>query len=345
MMKKIIILLGFVIFLASCNPSTTDPSFIYRGTEGISIGFGTNTPPETIYEDTRILVGFDVFNRGAYSVIDEEYAVITLRYDNLYFSSDRDPVFEGDRVRRTSFNLLGKQPGYPDGDRDFIDLGYLNVNEIQGNRDSVTTRLTANVCYPYKTMLTEIICVDTDVFEGVSDPVCRNRGAHTYSSQGAPIAISKIEPRMVPRGSVRGEQDTFTSVVDPETGQFLGIEEVSSETELFIIQPTFEIEVRNAGRGTVFYESSDASPGDACIGFESERELNQVKVKATLGSQELDCNPEIINLRNDRGVTRCSIPEEELSATIGSYTQVINVEAEYYYSDHISKTIEIRSIN
>ena len=344
-MKKVFFILALLVVLSSCSNETVYTHQNYVGTEGVVFDFSSNMPPSVLYENTPAIVSFDVFNRGAYSIRDPEKGIITLRYDNLYFSSDRRSVyFEGDRVNINGFTLEGRQPGYPRGDRTLVELGRLDINEIQGDRSAVTTRLSASICYPYKTFLTETVCVDTDVFEGVSDPVCRSRGAYTYSSQGAPIAISKIEPRMIPRSRQEEAQDVHTSVVDPETGQFLGIAEISEGTELFIIQPVFEIEVRNAGRGTVFYSSS-SDTHDVCTGMGSARELNQVKISAMLGSQEMDCSPEIVTLRNDRGTTICRVPDSDLVPTIGSYTQIINVEAEYYYSDFITKDVEIRKLN
>ncbi len=339
-MKKSILLITLLIFLVSCTPShQTDQ---YTGSRGVEFDFSSNMPPNNVLVGDRVYFGFDIVNRGAHSLEGGKQGVIMLDFNPIYFDSDSDQItvpFHDETNRRyESFNVRGKDPGYTAGERTMVNLGFARAN-IPGTRESVSTELNANICYPYRTFLSDVVCIDTNVFDQVSDPLCRSR-VKGYSSQGAPVAITRVSPTMMPIEIIDEETETTVSVVD-EDGQFWGLERETVSTQHVILKPAFEIQIRNVGGGTPFY-SEDRTIEQTCLRSDDSRRVNQVRIFADMDGLELECTPQFVDL-ND-GVTRCELPDDDLFATPSSYQAVLNLELEYYYLDSESKRINIQRV-
>ncbi|MBI2142058.1 hypothetical protein HYU15_01035, partial [Candidatus Woesearchaeota archaeon] len=142
------------------------------------------------------------------------------------------------------------------------------------------------------------------------------------SGQGAPVAVTKIEPKIFPEGS--GEKIAF-------------------------VKPQFVISVKNSGNGEVLNPSADM--GSACSSelaadksSESFKRIwNVVDVKATLSGKELDCSPVPLRLRGKEDFVRCSVKDgDKINADMPGYVAALTVDLSYGYTSTIAKEVTIR---
>lgn len=321
-------LLLVLLVLAACSQAPIGDVNYFQGREGVVVSFGHNTPPDVVYEDTPFILGAQIHNKGA---TNTEGKVI-FEYDSFYFT--------GSGKIEQEFELLGKQPDYHLGEIDFKSGQIqLEVREIQGLRETVKTLVTASTCYPYTTQLTDFFCIDSDIFGTQRNSVCKARAMHSYSSQGAPVAITSIEPSVLPRGYFSSSQDTARSYLD-EDGNLREIGSEVVEARLMLLQPHFEITIRNVGQGLVFGTEDGL---EACTSS-NDRNLGEIKVEAEMLDIKLTCTPNPVVIRNNEAKVRCFVEEEDLFGASSSYQDVLSVKLNYYYLDQTSKQVEIRRI-
>ena len=349
-MKKTIIaiIIMLTILVAGCTRTdNTQPINVYTGTEGVTIKFLQNTPQKSLYENSETLVIAEIWNKGAYSLNGStgNYVTLNLNFDKLYFSGniiEGFPLFEPSQtVWRT---VQGKSQGMPYGERKLVQLASLKINSIPGTRESPKTIIDASVCYPYKTIISQMICIDSDIYGIDKSPVCRNRGTYTYSGQGAPVVISRIEADMIPAGIIGGSAAGSNPIIGPG-GILEGIEQGNIDTESVLLKPSFNIVLRNAGQGLVFSNDDFRFTSDLCSItdriFERD-DLNRIRVIAYLGDTELKCRPSnIVTMRNNEGSVRCEVEEEAISIVNRNYETLLTVEAQYYYRSIVSTEITI----
>lgn len=321
-MKKILIILIILsILIAGCGGGRTPliPP-IYTGTEGITIEYLKNIPPQKVYEGQSFVIVVNLNNKGAYSLNKttlNEQGFVYLDYDPLYFNGV---------IKTAGFYLKGKSNDYPKGEGILLDIAELNVNEILGTRVAPKTKITASVCYPYQTILSKEICIDQDYMKVLKNPVCTNPGTYTFSSQGAPVAITKIEADMLPLGNS-------------------------------VTQPVFRITLRNLGKGLVITKKDGMTLTNLCSPIRADSSpdnFNILKVSAWLGSEEnqLKCEPQDVTLWNNEVEITCtsdplqSVNNPAMQNAVGNnnYMSLLTVKAEYIYRDFVTKEIEIARV-
>lgn len=298
-----------LLVLTSCGQGRNDPfvTNYFTGSEGLEIQFIGESPPNELYENSEFPVALFVSNDGAFSLEDMYKGVISYTYDPFYLTLKPGFAQEGDR----EIHLPGKSYLYPEGGFDTAILPTFKVNPILGQRENPETDLFVNVCYPYKTILTDEICIDTSsVLQDQREKVCRSE-IKSYSNQGAPVAITEIRPEF----------------------QISGIN----------IKPIFLIKIRNVGAGSVMAPVSESDIPRACEvqkEAEQKRNWNKVNIVASLSGEPLTCTPETIQLFDERGVTRCQLESGGFATSLTYFTNLM-VELDYVYSSSISKTISI----
>lgn len=355
-MKKIIILLAALLFLVSCQ-GQGGFSDQFSGTNGVIFEFSTNSPPRTIFEGSPVFVSLDLWNQGAYDITED--SVIQLSYDPLHFQKD-DGSSSG--IIFQEFQIRGRGNVFPNGERRFVGITNLNSNSIEGQFSDRRTTMTATLCYPYKTYFSDTFCIDADFFAQEQNPVCRSGRPSTYSGQGAPVAVTRVESQMIPIGTIKQEDIANNPLLGPdgelidlglvnepvraEDGTIIDVQEVPSDIELIQIQPSFEITIKNVGRGDVFYSDSQTVT-NACRSA-AQRQFNRLKISAFLASQELECitntaDENIIRLEERGEVTiSCRLPFEDIIPMIFSYEDVLNIELEYFYTNSKSLDLTIK---
>jgi hypothetical protein len=211
------------------------------GADGVVISVIANSAASRVYADTEVEVALQMENRGAYDLADasaHKAALVFLSYDPKYLNfmnenlvglppgasvlthSDRGEAIVG------PIGLLGKSVASPTGDREVVQLPFY-VRNLSGQETAGNVNLLFSSCFTYETNYAAEVCMDADSYSiDARRKVCKS-AERSASSQGGPIAITRIVPRMI-------------------------------KEEGFLV-PAFEISVRNVGGGTVFGYDPDGT--------------------------------------------------------------------------------------
>lgn len=324
-----------VIFLVSCNtnnqPKDTD---YFVGTDGVVLTIPEKDKVTKVLEDSELYSPLEIENLGAYDLDSYEgnrYGYLTINYDNFYLSSIRelpipvDPRAEAWATVTVNDNtkiqvypapilLNGKSNDYPIGDRLYLDFSY-KVNKLQGQRESPETTIIYTLCNPYLTTFSKEACIDADPFNADQrKKVCVSQDMVYSQGQGAPVAVTKVEPIM------------------SKSGQ--------------IVRPTFRIFMKNEGKGSVLdYDLKTRTPIYSLCQAANMNTLdwNKVHVSAELSGKALECTPETVYLRIDEDTyTVCKVQDKDLEFVPSSnYKANLNVWLSYIYVQTAAHHVEI----
>ena len=213
--KKIIfpIFLIFVIIVIGCTPSSSSSKTkevdVFVGTDGLSAEFAKTAPPPKVFEDSNFPILLRIRNKGAYSIQKDNSNKPSLRVV-LSLSREKDYVKtlkleENSRVygsasddSKAFFFVDGKTTINPQGDEIIVSFN-AKTGKLDPQSEVKQSTIPATLCYPYQTVLSTTVCIDTDV-AGVrpGKKVCSVKEIVFNSGQGAPITVTKIEPQMIP---------------------------------------------------------------------------------------------------------------------------------------------------
>lgn len=327
-MKKIIVIIFAMFLLTSCTfISKKQPVIeedIRKGTQGLVMNFVKGTPPETVYESAEggyegiFDISVTLENKGATN-IRQGYLTINYEEDYITYSPDGGWI-EGDysvygapQDKTMRFTLKGKSTDNPIGEIKIVSnkLKTKMLEELSEEHDSL---LLITCCYDYSTVESAVVCIDPNPYEaGVK--ACTVKDI-TFTSQGAPVAITKIETAMLSAGGGR-------------------------------VKPEFKIYIRNKGAGKVVNKDKIDIACKAKISDEEKVDLwNIIDIKLGLGRQEgseyyspFECTPVPMKLRGEEDFVRC-VYEGTLSATTAYQTPLI-INLTYGYTHTISKQFKI----
>jgi len=351
MNKRIILVIGILslLVIAGCEgsgifgggsdkKSITDID-IRKGFSGLKMEFLTNAPPENVFEDGRFPISLKIKNAGASDIVD---GVLVFGLEKAYvdynetpeyivgYESIPDGIEEVMPIYRegVQFDINGKSIFSPVGDEDFITVN-AQAKQVGPQSETHPSTIFATVCYPYKTIFGTSVCVDTDIIgERRGQKACSVRDLLFSDGQGAPVAIAKVETRMLPQ----------------EGGK---------------VKAHFIIRIENVGNGQVVDVSSF---NNACTSQELDYKdfFNKIVVSASLSGKALECNGEEINethtvvkLRGGKGSTlekkgdliRCSTKDaDDIDTGLDAYVAPFSIELDYGYTFSISKDIIIEKI-
>ncbi len=329
-MKKILSL--FLLMLTvGCQTNVLDKKTIttkdiYKGAEGLEIDFLENAPPDRVYapnnKDDRaiIMIGLKLENKGAYD-INNGYLAVSMEKDYMesdissFQSTSKKIKFDGeDHIK---YDLNGKSVESPKGEEDILTFSAY-IRQLEELSQSHKSAIAITSCYQYKTMATETVCIDPDIYNMKKRTKSCEIKDISLNDQGAPVAVTKIETKMLP-------QEDF-------------------------VEPQFIIYVENKGDGLVLDKDSIR---EACSSAALDHsKLNIVEVSAYLtkkGSRiKLDCDPDNDidtarkTLKDKKAVIRCKHKEGiEEKAT---YLTPLIIEIDYGYTSTKSKIVEIEKI-
>jgi len=285
-----------LMILTACGGGRVAEYNPHIGTEGLVIDFMPNTPPAEVYEKSQFSIGFDAHNQGA---ADVDKAKIVFTYERSLFEEFENVYYA---------NLMGKSFQDPYGERDSLMIDMQAKTIFLSEMQDTEIRIT--YCYPYTTTFSTDVCIDPDIYDerDYKPPECPERPRTFPSGQGAPVAVTGMELKMVP---------TPTGVI-----------------------PTFQFDVENVGIGHVIakeaYEKACSSTGL------TPKEVGWIDVsKVYLGHDQLRCKRNQLRIEQvqegneyydvERTLMECSgseIPYEE-EAYLGSITMTM----EYGYQD------------
>lgn len=300
---------------------------VRTGTQGIIVGFLPNAPPDKIVvgqgADSRsnsFEVILDIRNKGAYPQPENGIPapigakVFLSGYDRSVIFFEKNPPSED----LSSKPLDGKSTINPNGGQDLITFkGYVNVENL--NVEKYEPTLQAITCYQYWTITGPSVCIDPDPYSTVSGrKVCEAQDI-SLISQGAPIAVTKIEE------------------------------------EAFASKTQFRITIKNVGGGDVFKDKALEKCGPE--GEKIVREdIDKVYVGyVKIGNKDLLCGPFIdrpntevrertgyIRMINGEGYVICELQSADYSSTKSAYTTPINILLQYGYRNVVEKKFLIK---
>ena len=300
----------------SIKPST-------EGTDGLTLKFFEGAPPESLLanvgsnQKTKVNIGIMIENRGVQDLnCSSEQGCGYFRIDGGKYI-ELDETFKVGTLKQAleSSNVNSVIPG-----KIWSGSGGRVAIETQANLTGPgkTTRSTifANVCYQYKTSLSTPICVETAHYS-VENRVCDLR-ALSFSSQGAPVAITRID------------QD---SVIDGDE-----------------VKPRLGIHVRNVGSGFVIGKEDEELKGACTAGGDSTEIIGKITVEsASLSGKEFDCVNKEVFLHGGVGFFYCVLEVLEGEGfgrnAANNLVSPFSITLAYGYRNAESKTVNIEVLD
>lgn len=318
-MKKVIFLCLMVslLVLSSCGKGTgrVENVKFQTGTKGLSIDFLEKGRSKQVFEEGTMYATFELRNEG-FSDISQGILVPSLEKDFIELDSwelPREFRTEGDFV---IFNLKGKSLSYAKGEKDIVSA-ILKAKRIDDTRNKIESRIILNACYAYATIFTETICIDTDPNElGIAEKTCKAQDI-TSSGQGAPVAITKVEQKILP-----------------------GTSKDNVRLQLTIF-------VENKDDGMII--DSDRYK-DICLGRSAGKDdYNVVKLKSLKFSyyeygenSDFECTPNPLKETKNGYYTQCILKEgSAIEKSKVTFQTPLVIELEYGYKTTLSEKIEI----
>ena len=314
--KELILILGFVflLVLSGCKGSSSGKSItdedVRKGFDGLAMAFIKNAPPDKVFEQSIFPIGINLKNKGASNI---EKGFFVMGFEKEYADA-------AGREAKETFDIKGKSIFNLNGDDEFITLN-AEAKKVGSQSETHPSTIFATACYPYRTILGTSVCIDTDLFgKQLRKKACLAKDLLFDKGQGGPVAITKIEVRMLP----------------------------DSDNDPNKIIPHFIIYLENKGNGEVIAEDKIE---DVCskkpLGF---KDFNRVTVKAFLSDKELNCNSGETEkaegrLREKKDIVRCAFPRGEgIESNRDAFTSPLKIEIDYGYTFTISKDITIEKI-
>ncbi len=313
-MKKLtILLIACMLFLSACdtipwrgdNDISIDYDKIHSGTQGLVITRIPGAPPSELYEDQAFSFVADIHNKGASEITE---GIIKLIFDKDYIESDES--VEG------TFSLEGKTIYNPKGDSQMPSF-ILKAKPIPQNMSTqVESEIILTSCYKYSTELRTEVCMDNDYFNinnANKEKACFVR-AQSPSSQGAPLQVTKIEPKFTTRDSK--------------------------------VIPQYLIHIKNMGTGTVINENKIQEVcGPNAL---STEDLNTAFVTASLGDKKMLCMPGDagigkLRLKKGEDFVKCYL-EEPIEEGSAPYLTWLLVNVTYAYTESLSSMVTIKRL-
>lgn len=296
---KIIMIMMLTLLISGCNSQGRDnlPDANYHsGTEGLHLEFLPNAPPSKIYNKDPLDVMLEVTNRGATDVVQGK--IYLTGFDKNYLQLTSTDSSGG------SISIEGKSIYNPDGRLNKI-IGFTDgLVEVPEGADKIAHSIKATACYLYQTQGQGSVCIDPDPRK-ITEKVCTVSTVSMGGSQGAPIAITSIEPQIT--------RD----------------------------RATFKINFQNVGGGTVFDNHIGVNNCHTSLEY---TDIDVVDVIVKLSDKTLTCEPNNgmgVRLLNGNGYLYCyyagNLGED-------AYSTQISVEINYGYRTSISKNIEVVNI-
>jgi len=319
---KTLFLISVMLFIIGCQTQQqTMPTYVdvHKGTDGLKMDFLETAPPEEVYSKETFHAGIEVENRGAFD-ISKGYLALAIEDDYMDVPED---AWEGSSLTGKkgkeirTFDLEGKSRFNPKGRGDTITVK-LESKEIDPQSETHTSIVMITACYKYKTELSTEVCVDTDPYSLKQKVKACEIQEKSFSGQGAPVAVTKVEPKMLPHDSPN------------------------------FVKPSFMIYIKNKGNGEVVNKNNVM---DACSSINLSHEaFNTIFIKAKLSDEPLDCSPKeiqgsetkegYIRLKEKEDFVRCTLTAG-VSKSVGTYSTPLTVELDYGYTLSVSRDVEI----
>lgn len=310
-MKKVLVICIIILMLgiSGCREGfggRKEPVSGYRsGSQGLVVNFMPNYPRPQMFDDEPFDVILEIRNKGSQT--------IGFGGDRIFLSGFDTGIITGISTNgeRLPSNFEGITEYNADGGYDTLqftgEIYPLKMKKI----DRYPATVLATVCYGYKTVASENICIDPNPFAASNERKVCTPGVVSFGTQGAPIGITSVEVDPTPRIT------------------------------------RFKIHMSNVGGGTVFKYGADYLA--KCNPYHTRGlEFNEIDVVRITGVQvagktiTTSCKPMDnegnVRLINGQATIFCELGN---LGTGPAYTTPLTIEVDYGYRSTISKQVEI----
>jgi len=335
--KILIFALLILILISSCGKEDTQKAVeeLRIGTEGVSVTFLPNNPPSIVYADQqRFDVVLEINNRGAYPQVGDPINTLGKVFLGGYDANIL--TVNPNSFELKPIELQGKSMVNLKGGSTLVTFNDVGINDL--NVEKYEPTFLAIACYNYYTVAAPNVCIDPDPYSTISQKkVCQVQDV-ALTSQGAPIAVTKIEE------------------------------------EAFADKTQFKVTIKNVGAGDVL-KSQSASSGtgassniiDKCNPFGQSKigreDIDKVYLQEVkIGPQTLQCWPfageklnsgatenvkgnfGYIRLLNGEGSIICELTKSDPSYSEAktAYTTPLRIVLTYAYKTTAERKITIK---
>lgn len=314
-----------ILFLTACGSNSGDTRLdtkLQTGTKGLAIDLMKQGFQNEVYEEGKLYAAFELRNEGYYDII-RGILVPSLETDLMGIESYELPrAFRSSNDNIITFNLKGKTLIDPKGEKQVI-RAVIKTRKIDDTRNKIVSNIIMTACYPYKTIFSGTLCIDTDPENvKIAKKTCSAKDI-TADSQGAPIAITKIQEKILPGSS-------------PDN-----------------IRVELQITAENKDTGILI---DPARYSDICLGKNSNTsDYNAIKVNYIEFSDysykdgeksQLECSPNPMRKTDGGYFTRCTITESNsISKSRLTFDTPLIIELEYGYKSSVIAEVSILSNN
>tara|TARA_Y100000310_G_scaffold324914_1_gene387515 strand:- start:24964 stop:25758 length:795 start_codon:yes stop_codon:yes gene_type:complete len=164
-----------------------------QGVSELNVVVLENLPPKKIFQNSDFSIVLQLDNQAAYPVTNG--VVNLLGIDSTYYDV---------HTSSQSFQPLeGRSIISPNGDTIFLDFD-ASAKELYQNAEKNEQNYFIKVQYDSKMQFSDTICINTDLYN-LNNGGCLSESTKSYSGQGAPIAISRVEQITNPGSNKRIE--------------------------------------------------------------------------------------------------------------------------------------------
>lgn len=330
--KKTFFLIIVLLLIGCAKTSSTSKSKevdIYVGFDGLVAEFAKNAPPARVLEQSSFPILLKIRNKGAYSIneLSGLKGILSIGREKDFVpkvSFEYDSrVIKGDNENEVYFYVDGKTQLNPNGDEIIISAA-ADTGKLDPQSEYRTSTITVNLCYPYKSVLSATVCIDPDV-AGIrpGKKVCNVKELVLGNGQGAPVAITRIEPQMLP--------------------------DVNKKD---IIIPQFLIFIENKGKGTPVDISNYVHACRQSDATAKSNIWNVAYLTAYLSTKDnqLECTPGeatieqktgFIRFRDKKDFVRCTL-KQGIERNKDAYLSPLRIEIDYGYIQTIATNFVIQ---
>jgi len=310
--KKAVIILSILVLLTACTDNggetNTNSGFI-GGTQGLSMEFVSNAPPDEIIDrgQMRFNVLLDVRNLGEADVAADDVDVelkgfsaseFGINPNNLTQSLDSD--VRGERRAPGGTIIAGGR----------TQVSYPEFNFSQRATTGRTLTFQADACYSYKTQAVSRMCVLEDLFQLQEDAFCDvENGNNRVSSSGAPMQVTQV-------------------------AQAPGSNRLN-----------FEIQIQNRGQGEVYQPNSDCSGNQAenrvVMRLSGLPDASNIDCLNAQGNPQSEEGATVrLNSGENPSTVNCIADYEE--GSLGDRYSELDIELDYKYRERTNREIQLR---
>ena len=179
----------FVIFITACSggsgPGVIDKNF-KEGVEEIEIEFFENAPPRDVFQKSEFKIVPIIHNKMGYDAHDVTIKLVGLP-EEFYLLQ---------RTYEDNIFLEGRSLVNPEGDKYIGEFGAQSGTLFSSAKER-GDNFFVKVSYSSELDFSDTLCINPSLYD-VSDAGCKSEGRKSYSGQGAPLVVDKLDEIISP---------------------------------------------------------------------------------------------------------------------------------------------------